>query len=118
MFGGGDAAAMKSQKKTQSPKLPRKESKKSPVRGRAKAKGAATVALFDHRAVEHRFIAEHPEAFDPYIGEWVVLEGTSIVAHDSDPGVAVDNARNAGIKVPYVFLVEPKLMPNQGRLGL
>jgi hypothetical protein len=109
---------MKSRKKIKSRKASLASSKKPPSRRRGKKNAASEVSLFDHRAVEHRFIAEHPDAFDPFIGEWVVLEGTSIVAHDSDPAVAVDHARNAGIKVPYVFWVEPKLNPNQGRLGL
>jgi hypothetical protein len=109
---------MKSQKKTKSRKPLPAGTKKPRARRNVKKKGAGAIPLFDHRAAEHRFIAEHPEAFDPYIGEWVVLEGESIVAHDPDPGVAVDHARTAGIKVPYVFLVEPKLKANQGRLGL
>ena len=104
---------MKSRKKIKSRKPSPK--KKSPAR-RTVNNGASKVP--QHRAVEQQFIGEHPEAFDPYIGEWVVLEGRSIVAHNPDPGVAVDQARTAGIKIPYVFWVEPKLKPNQGRLGL
>ena len=109
---------MKSRKKTKSRKASLASSKKPPSRPRGKKNAASEVPRSDHRAVEHRFIAEHPDAFDPFIGEWVVLEGTSIVAHDSDPAVAVDHARNAGIEIPYVFWVEPKLKPNQGGLGL
>jgi hypothetical protein len=106
---------MKSRKKIKTPKA--SPGKKIRAR-RTTNKGASGTVTLSHRAVEQQFIGEHPEAFDPYIGEWVVLEGTSIVAHHPDPGVAVDQARTAGIKIPYVFWVEPKLKPNQGRLGL
>jgi hypothetical protein len=109
---------MKSQKKTKSSKPPRAGAKEPRARRKAKKNRASAIPSVDHRAVEHRFIAEHSEAFDPFVGERTVLEGTSIVAHDPDPGVAVDHARTAGIKVPYVFLVEPKLKANQGRFGL
>lgn len=71
-----------------------------------------------HRATEDRFIAEHPEAFDPFVEQWVVLEGTSIVAHGPDAAVVIDQARAAGVAVPLVFWVEPKLKANQGRLGV
>jgi Family of unknown function (DUF5678) len=107
---------MKSRKKTKSRKASLASSKKPPSRRRGKKNAASEVPLFDHRAVEHRFIAEHPDAFDPFIGEWVVLEGTSIVAHGQEPVDVVDEARARGIKVPYIFRVEPKRKPNQGYL--
>jgi hypothetical protein len=61
-------------------------------------------------------MAEHPEAFDPYIGEWIVLEGESIVAHGHEAVDVVNEARSHGIKVPLVFLLEPKRGPNMGYL--
>ena len=107
---------MKSQKKTKSRKPAATAPKKTRSRQRAKTNGAAAVPLFDHRAVEHRFIEEHPEAFEPYIGEWVVLEGASIVAHGPVPAIIADEARALGIKVPYLLKVLPKLKPNEGYL--
>jgi hypothetical protein len=107
---------MKSQKKTTSPKLPRKASKKAPSRRRVKKDVASAIPPFDHRAVEHGFIAEHPEAFDPFIGEYVVLEGTSIVAHGPVPAIIADEARALGIRVPYLLKVLPKRKPNEGYL--
>jgi hypothetical protein len=113
---GQDAGATKSQKKTKSRKPPRAGAKKPRARRKVKNNGASAVPLFDHRAVEHRFIAEHPEAFDPFIGEWVVLEGTSIVAHGHEPVDVVNEARSKGIKVPYILRVDPKRKPNEGYL--
>jgi hypothetical protein len=107
---------MKSQKKTKSRKPAATSSKKPRSRQNAKSNGAAAVPLFDHRAVEHRFIAEHPEAFDPFIGEWVVLEGTSIVSHGQNAPVVADEARARGVAVPYIFRVSPKREPNVGYL--
>jgi hypothetical protein len=70
------------------------------------------------RTTEMRFLEKYPEAFDKFIGEWVVLEGTSIVAHGGDAASVAAEARNAGIDVPYIFRVVPKLKDNQGSLGL
>jgi len=84
---------MKSQKKTKSRKPPRAASKKPRSRGKVENNGAPEIPLRLHRAVEQRFMAEHPEAFDPYIGEYVVLEGTSIVAHGKEPATIADEAR-------------------------
>jgi len=41
-----------------------------------------------------------------------------IVAHGSEPVAVVNEARARGIKVPYIFSVEPKRKPNEGYLGL
>jgi hypothetical protein len=109
---------VKSQKKTRTRKTPREASKKSPSRRKVKNDGAAAIPLNLHRAVEQRFMGEHPEAFDPFIGEWVVLEGTSIVAHGQEPVDVLNEARARGIKVPSIFRAEPKRKANEGRLGL
>ena len=61
-------------------------------------------------------MGEHPEAFDPFIGEWVVLEGTSIVAHGQDAVIVADEARARGVRVPYIFRVLPRREPNVGYL--
>ena len=108
---------VRSQKKTKTTKPPGRASKKSRMSPKAK-NGASAIPLSLHRAVEDRFIAEHPEALEPFVNQWVVLEGTSIIAHGPDAAVVVARARDAGVKVPLIFWVEPKLKANQGRLGL
>ncbi len=107
---------MKTQKKTKSRKPATTSSKKPQSRRSPKSSGTAAVPLFDHRAIEHRFIEEHPEAFEPFVGEWVVLEGTSIAAHGREPVEVVNQARGRGIKVPYILRVDPRRKPNEGYL--
>jgi hypothetical protein len=107
---------MNSKKKIKSRQPTRSQTKKRSAGARRKKLSRIPLSL--HRAVEMRFMDEHPEAFDPFIGEWVVLEGNSILSHGPDPVTVVNEARDAGISVPLIFYVEPKLGPNQGRLGL
>jgi hypothetical protein len=102
---------MKSRKKTKVHKPSPK--KKSPTR---RAANKRATAVSQHRAVEQQFIGDHPEAFEPYVGEYVVLEGASIVAHGPEPAIIVEQARATGIKVPLIIKVLPKLGPHQGYL--
>ena len=68
----------------------------------------------EERAVQGRRIREredawcrtHPEALRGHTGQWVVVEGEAIVAHGSDPARLVSEARQRGIRSPYVFFVE------------
>lgn len=59
-----------------------------------------------HRSREVAFQEAHPEALSPFAGQWVVLEGETIVAHGDDPARVVSDARSKGIRIPYVFFVE------------
>lgn len=63
-------------------------------------------AAAGHRVRELKFQESHPEAFCPFVGQWVVLEGETIVAHGSDPIRVVAEARSRAVRVPYVFFVE------------
>ena len=63
-------------------------------------------AALGHRFQELKFQESHPEVFQPFVGEWVILEGESIIAHGSDPVRVVADARSQGVRVPYVFYVE------------
>jgi Family of unknown function (DUF5678) len=56
------------------------------------------------REVEWR--RRHPDAFRSIEGQWVALEGEQIVAHGTDVDDVISNARQQGIRIPYVFLVE------------
>ncbi len=107
---------MKSQKKFAAEKSARKLPKTATPRPPVE-KDTSKLPVLYHREVEQRFIGEHPEAFEPFIGEWVVLEGTSIVAHGKDAGTIADEARARGVKVPYIFRVLSKLKPNEGYLS-
>jgi hypothetical protein len=70
-----------------------------------------------HRSLEMEFLRSHPEIFARYVGEWVALEGEQIVAHGRDPAKVVAAARRAGVKIPFIFRVQPKLAANAGTLG-
>jgi addiction module HigA family antidote len=53
-----------------------------------------------------------------FSGQWVVLEGEEIMAHDTDPAKAVADARAKGVVVPFVFYVEAPRKPGIVRIGL
>ena len=60
-----------------------------------------------HKELEWR--RTHAELLKAYTGQWVVLQGDEIVAHDVDPLRAAALARSKGIRVPYVFKVEDEV---------
>lgn len=104
---------MKSQKKSKPSARPRQATKK-PAKRRVKSTGDA-ISLIRHREVEERFIGEHPEAFDPYVGEWVALDGAAIIAHGDNYSSAAEDARRRSNN-PYMFRVLPRRKPNEGYL--
>lgn len=106
---------MKSKRKTKTRKPARAASKKARPRRKAKNDGSNIPVIYQRR-IEQQFIGEHPEAFDPFIGEWIVLEGRSIVAHGMNATVVAEEARSRGVRVPYMFRVVPRLNPNEGYL--
>ena len=59
-----------------------------------------------NRVRELKFQESNPEAFRSFVGQWVVLEGESIIAHGADPVRLVADARSRGIRVPYVVYIE------------
>ncbi len=53
-----------------------------------------------------------------FAGQWVVLEGETIVAHGENAAQAVEEARAKGVEVPFVFYVAPRRRPGVARIGL
>ncbi|MGH8732901.1 MAG: DUF5678 domain-containing protein [Burkholderiales bacterium] len=49
----------------------------------------------------------HEQELGNLVGQWVIVEGDELIAHGPDPGALVAAARVRGIRVPYVFFVEP-----------
>jgi tRNA A-37 threonylcarbamoyl transferase component Bud32 len=47
----------------------------------------------------------------------VIVEGEQLISHGQDPARLVDEARARGIRVPYIFFVEPSA-ENTVKLGL
>lgn len=88
---------------------------------RADRKEVATdppTAPLQHRSRELNFCAAHPEAFAKLAGHWVALEGETIVASGLVLAPVVAEARKRGVKVPFVFRVEPPSDESRGNFGL
>ncbi|MGH7826945.1 MAG: DUF5678 domain-containing protein [Candidatus Binatia bacterium] len=50
-------------------------------------------------------------------GQWVVLEGSEVIAHGEDPVQVINEAKSRGIRTPYIFFVEPR-SEGLARIGL
>src|SRR5580692_10167458 len=85
--------------------------KKSAVKGPAKPT-TNKQSRTGFRDVETEWMHNHPEELRKRAGEYVVIEGRRIVAYSKDAAVAVQTARRRGVKVPFIFFVEPPLPPN------
>lgn len=70
-----------------------------------------------HRQREQEWRRTHGEVLRGYAGKWLVLEGEEIIAHGDDPKDLVRQARDRGIRSPYVFFVEP-VQPGVVKLGI
>ena len=51
---------------------------------------------------------------DEYLGQWVAVEGDSLVAHGSNPREVYLAARDSGIEVPFLVRVENREGPFTG----
>lgn len=60
---------------------------------------------------EHAWVDAHR---DEYLGQWVAVEGDSLVAHGANPREVYLVARNSGIEVPYLVRVEYREEPFTG----
>jgi hypothetical protein len=56
------------------------------------------------RAREQQWIADHR---DEYLGQWVVVEGDSLIVHGQDARTVYDAARASGIEVPFLIHLQP-----------
>ena len=99
---------------------------KAKKENRANSSGRKTVARkpagngfssIGSRVIENEWLAKHPEKVRAHAGEYVVVEGRRIIAHDRDAAKAVDAARRRGVTNLYIFFVEPPLPPNTARIG-
>ncbi len=72
-----------------------------------------------YRAEEIAWRQSHRETLQHLKGQWAVVDGSRLVAHDADPAVAVKAARRQGVAVPYVFFVNWDHEPSESwQLGL
>lgn len=69
------------------------------------------------RQLELQWRRTHKEVLRGYLGQWVVLQGERILASGPSLAEAVKQAREMGVRVPYVFRVED-LDENIATIGL
>jgi hypothetical protein len=69
------------------------------------------------REVEGRWMNSHPEELRKCAGEYVILEGTEIIAHGTEPVKLFEIAKRRGVKVPFIFFVPPPLPKNTVWIG-
>ena len=60
-----------------------------------------------YRARELEWRRTHTNELRRHSGQWVVLEGEQIISSGGDLIEVVRQARETGVRVPYVFYVEP-----------
>ena len=70
-----------------------------------------------YRREELAWRSEHRDFLTTLAGQWIVVQGSELIAHDADPVTAVNLARNAGVAVPYIFYVDLTREPGE-HLGL
>jgi len=87
------------------------------VSATGKAEQPAPARPLRHRQREHAWLRTHGDVLRAYAGHWLVLEGEEIIAHGDDPAELVTQARDRGIRSPYVFFVEPP-QPGVVKIGL
>lgn len=101
------------------------KAKKTAHRTRKKAAAATPTKLggngvsspYGFRVVEMEWMNKHPEKLRPYAGEYVVVEGTRVVAHSTDAAEAIRVAKQQGVVIPFILFLE-KPDPNVIRIGL
>ena len=67
-----------------------------------------------HRQDESEWMATHQEELNAHRGEWVVIEGSQLIAADPDCLTARNKATEAGIKVPFIYRVPEDDLPFAG----
>ena len=71
-----------------------------------------------HRHREFEWIETHADEMRRHVGEWIVLEGDDLVAHGKNATRVVASARRKGVKVPFIFYVEPVDLEPVAHFGL
>ncbi|MCP4657937.1 MAG: hypothetical protein GY856_21220 [bacterium] len=98
-------------------KEPRPNSVKEKRRDAASTEDPAPALSAPHRERELAWCRHHEEELDAYLGQWVVLEGEEIMAHGQNAAIVVEQARERGIEIPYIFYVE-EFKPDVVKMGL
>ena len=67
-----------------------------------------------HRQDESEWMATHQDELNAHRGEWVVIEGSQMIAADPDYLTARNKATAAGIRVPFIYQVPEDDLPFAG----
>jgi hypothetical protein len=67
--------------------------------------------------MERDWMNTHPEELRKCAGEYVILEGTEIIAHGTEPAELYKIADRRGIKIPLIFFVPPPRPKNVYWIG-
>jgi hypothetical protein len=67
-----------------------------------------------HRQDESEWMATHQDVLNAHRGEWVVIEGSRLVAADPDCLTARNIALKEGIKIPFIYRVPEDDLPFAG----
>jgi L-asparaginase/Glu-tRNA(Gln) amidotransferase subunit D len=59
-------------------------------------------SIISLREIEKAWVESHIKELTAFAGEWLVIEGEGLVAHNVDFVEAVRAARSRGVQVPYV----------------
>ena len=69
------------------------------------------------RNAELEWRRTHLQTLNSLENQWVVVEGTELVAHGRDPVAVIKEAKSKGVRTPYIFFVEPR-SDNSFKIGL
>lgn len=77
----------------------------APVRGAALAADPPVPRTAELRTAELGWLEDHAEDVEQYAGEWIVIEGTEIVAVADSETEADRQAREKGVSIPFVIRI-------------
>jgi hypothetical protein len=70
------------------------------------------------RQRELQWISLHLQELTDFAGQWVVVEGETLVTHGRDPVLVVQEAKAKGIRVPFLHRIERRRSKGTGYIGL
>ncbi len=70
------------------------------------------------RERELRWLREHRNELQRLSGQWIVIEGQTLVASGFDPVEVVREARRKGVRVPFVRRIDESRAKGTGEIGL
>ena len=94
-------------------KKPIRRTRRKPVASKSAQSAANGKSWHGFRAVEMEWMNKHPEELRKCAGEYVIIEGTEIIAHGKEPAELFEIAKRRGVKIPFIFFVPPPRAKNE-----